>query len=212
MPDSSRPSKQRRAHGHLGSFLARRQVRRPVGSLGPFASLRSRDDDRVLVTADHDFVQMLFASGDTSPSLVLVRDIEGLRSAELARLLLEALSAWDGRSADPKRDSRLDAGPSTDQAVATAPRRRFLEAGSRPSHRRMDGYASTHPTSRAERRPSLALGAPSLYGRLSAQLRSGSSERLIHPAGDGSEMGAVMPWKAPAEAARGCGHFALTQR
>jgi predicted nuclease of predicted toxin-antitoxin system len=28
---------------------------------------RGRDDDRVLATADHDFVQMLFASGDTSP-------------------------------------------------------------------------------------------------------------------------------------------------
>lgn len=54
---------------------------------------RARGDDRVLVTADHDFVQMLFASGATSPSLILVRDIEGLRSAELAELLLEALQA-----------------------------------------------------------------------------------------------------------------------
>ncbi|HVB42404.1 MAG TPA: DUF5615 family PIN-like protein [Streptosporangiaceae bacterium] len=31
---------------------------------------RARHEDWVLVTADHDFVQMLFASGDTSPSLI----------------------------------------------------------------------------------------------------------------------------------------------
>ena len=41
-----------------------------------------------LVTGDHDFVQMLFASGDTSPSLILVREVETLRSAELAELLI----------------------------------------------------------------------------------------------------------------------------
>lgn len=33
---------------------------------------RARDEGCVLLTADHDFVQMLFASGDTSPSLILV--------------------------------------------------------------------------------------------------------------------------------------------
>jgi predicted nuclease of predicted toxin-antitoxin system len=40
---------------------------------------RARDDGWVLVTADHDFVQMLFASGDTSPSLILIRDVQSLR-------------------------------------------------------------------------------------------------------------------------------------
>jgi predicted nuclease of predicted toxin-antitoxin system len=53
----------------------------------------ARDDGRVLVSGDHDFVQMLFASGDTQPSLVLVRSVEVLHSAELAALLLAALSA-----------------------------------------------------------------------------------------------------------------------
>ena len=33
---------------------------------------RARDEDLVLVTADQDFVQMLFASGDTRPSVVLM--------------------------------------------------------------------------------------------------------------------------------------------
>jgi predicted nuclease of predicted toxin-antitoxin system len=55
--------------------------------------VRARDDGRVLVSGDHDFVQMLFASGDTQPSLVLVRSVEVLHSAELAALLLAALSA-----------------------------------------------------------------------------------------------------------------------
>jgi predicted nuclease of predicted toxin-antitoxin system len=45
---------------------------------------RARDEGRVLVTADHDFVQTLFASGDASPSLVLVGDVEALWSPELA--------------------------------------------------------------------------------------------------------------------------------
>ena len=53
----------------------------------------ARDDGWVLVTADHDFVQMLFASGDTGPSVVLVRDVEALRSAELAGLLVDALAS-----------------------------------------------------------------------------------------------------------------------
>lgn len=54
---------------------------------------RARDEDRVLVSGDHDFVQMLFASGATRPSLVLVREVEAMSSAELAVLLLAALSA-----------------------------------------------------------------------------------------------------------------------
>jgi predicted nuclease of predicted toxin-antitoxin system len=54
---------------------------------------RARVEERILVSGDHDFVQMLFASGDTQPSLVLVRDVETLSSAELAALLLAALSA-----------------------------------------------------------------------------------------------------------------------
>lgn len=155
---------------------------------------------------------MLFASGDTSPSLVLVRDIDGLRSAELARLLLEALSAG---VADLLTQGAI-AGLRLDRVrIRPLPLRPAVgssKQGHGPATAGWTAMPSTHPTSKAERRPSLALGAPSLYGRLSAQLRSGSSERLIHPAGDGSEMGAVMPWKAPAEAARGCGHFALTQR
>ena len=53
---------------------------------------RARDDGRAIVSCDHDFVQMLFASGDTRPSLVLVREVEALPSAELAALLLAALS------------------------------------------------------------------------------------------------------------------------
>lgn len=36
---------------------------------------------------------MLFASGDTRPSLALIREVQSLRSAELAKLLLNALSA-----------------------------------------------------------------------------------------------------------------------
>jgi predicted nuclease of predicted toxin-antitoxin system len=54
---------------------------------------RARGDERVVISGDHDFVQMLFASGDTQPSLVLVRSVEVLPSAELAALLLAALSA-----------------------------------------------------------------------------------------------------------------------
>ena len=54
---------------------------------------RAREESRVLVSGDHDFVHMLFASGDALPSLVLVREVEVLRSAELAELLLAALAA-----------------------------------------------------------------------------------------------------------------------
>ena len=52
---------------------------------------RARDEDRVLVSGDHDFVQLLFASGDTRPSVILVREVDSLPSAALARLLLSAL-------------------------------------------------------------------------------------------------------------------------
>lgn len=52
---------------------------------------RARDQDRVLVSCDHDFVQLLFASGDTRPSVILVRDVDALQSAALAALLLAAL-------------------------------------------------------------------------------------------------------------------------
>ena len=37
-------------------------------------------------------MQILFASGDTRPSVVLVRDVDALPSAALAALLLAALS------------------------------------------------------------------------------------------------------------------------
>ena len=46
---------------------------------------RDRDQDRVLVSCDHDFVQLLFASGDTRPSVILVRDVDALPSAALPR-------------------------------------------------------------------------------------------------------------------------------
>lgn len=52
---------------------------------------RARDQGRVLITGDHDFVQLLFASGDTQPSVILVRDIDTLPSAALAALLIAAL-------------------------------------------------------------------------------------------------------------------------
>jgi predicted nuclease of predicted toxin-antitoxin system len=52
---------------------------------------RARDQDRVLVSCDHDFVQLLFASGDAQPSVILVREVDALPSASLAALLLAAL-------------------------------------------------------------------------------------------------------------------------
>jgi predicted nuclease of predicted toxin-antitoxin system len=58
--------------------------------------VRARDEERVLVTADHDFVQLLFASGDSCPSVILIRDVESLQSAELAALLLDAFAAGLG--------------------------------------------------------------------------------------------------------------------
>lgn len=54
---------------------------------------RARVEGMVLVTADHDFVQMLFASGDAKPSVILVRDVQALRSADLAALLHDAFAS-----------------------------------------------------------------------------------------------------------------------
>lgn len=54
---------------------------------------RARDEDWVLVSADHDFVQLLFASGDARPSLVLVREVEAMNSADMAALLIAALAS-----------------------------------------------------------------------------------------------------------------------
>lgn len=45
----------------------------------------------MLISGDHDFVQLLFASGDTRPSVILIREIDALPSADLAALLLAAL-------------------------------------------------------------------------------------------------------------------------
>jgi predicted nuclease of predicted toxin-antitoxin system len=52
---------------------------------------RARDQDQVLISGDHDFVQLLFSSGDIRPSLILVREVDALPSAALAALLLAAL-------------------------------------------------------------------------------------------------------------------------
>jgi predicted nuclease of predicted toxin-antitoxin system len=52
----------------------------------------ARDQDRVIVTCDHDFVQLLFASGDDRPSVILTRDIDPLPSAEIAALLVANLT------------------------------------------------------------------------------------------------------------------------
>jgi predicted nuclease of predicted toxin-antitoxin system len=79
--------------------------------------VRARDEGRVIVSGDHDFVQMLFASGDVQPSLVLVREVETLTSAELAALLLAALSAELAEARDCGRcgcsHSRSSPGPAT---------------------------------------------------------------------------------------------------
>jgi predicted nuclease of predicted toxin-antitoxin system len=53
---------------------------------------RARDEGRVLVSCDKDFVQMLFASGDSRPSFILTSDVDTLQSSELAGLLVDALS------------------------------------------------------------------------------------------------------------------------
>lgn len=53
---------------------------------------RARDEDRVLVSCDHDFVQMLFASGEPGPSVVLTREIDTLRAEQISALLIAAIS------------------------------------------------------------------------------------------------------------------------
>jgi predicted nuclease of predicted toxin-antitoxin system len=54
---------------------------------------RAERERRVVISCDHDFVQLLFASGASAPSLLLIRDVDTLRAAELASLLIAALSA-----------------------------------------------------------------------------------------------------------------------
>lgn len=60
---------------------------------------------------DHDFVQMLFASGETRPSVILTREVDTLTSAQIAELLIAALS--------PELDDLLAAGA----IAALTPRR-----------------------------------------------------------------------------------------
>lgn len=67
---------------------------------------RAVSEDRVVVSCDHDFVQILYASGASKPSLLLTRDVDTMPSADLAALILAALS--------PDLDEFLEAG-----AIAT---------------------------------------------------------------------------------------------
>ena len=53
------------------------------------------------VSGDHDFVQLLFASGETRPSVVLVRDIDALPPTALAALLLAACPARSQNCSSP---------------------------------------------------------------------------------------------------------------
>lgn len=50
-------------------------------------------EGRVIISCDHDFVQMLFESGASGPSLILARDVDALPSSDLGSLLLAALSS-----------------------------------------------------------------------------------------------------------------------
>lgn len=52
----------------------------------------ARGENRVLISCDHDFVHLLFASGGSRPSLLLTREVNNLRSAQLAALVLAAMS------------------------------------------------------------------------------------------------------------------------
>jgi predicted nuclease of predicted toxin-antitoxin system len=54
---------------------------------------RAREQDRILVSCDHDFMQILFASGEIRPSLLLMREVDTLPSDEIASLLLAAMSS-----------------------------------------------------------------------------------------------------------------------
>jgi predicted nuclease of predicted toxin-antitoxin system len=51
----------------------------------------ARDDGRVLVSADTDFGTLLARSGDTAPSVVLIRRSRGRRTEDLARLIADNL-------------------------------------------------------------------------------------------------------------------------
>lgn len=48
---------------------------------------RARDEQRVLISADTDFGTLLARTGDTGPSVVLLRQTQGRRAAQLAALL-----------------------------------------------------------------------------------------------------------------------------
>lgn len=51
----------------------------------------ARADNRVVITLDADFHRLLALSGETSPSVVRVRE-EGLTSRPLAKLLMDAVA------------------------------------------------------------------------------------------------------------------------
>jgi len=53
----------------------------------------ARDDDRILVSADTDFGALLARSGESSPSMVLVRRVAGRRVSDLAAILIANLPA-----------------------------------------------------------------------------------------------------------------------
>ncbi|TDE01796.1 DUF5615 family PIN-like protein [Jiangella asiatica] len=48
---------------------------------------RALADGSVVVSCDHDFVQLLYASGASMPSLLLTREVDTLTSTELAELI-----------------------------------------------------------------------------------------------------------------------------
>lgn len=52
---------------------------------------RAKDERRVLISADTDFGTLLARTGDTEPSVVLLRRAEGRRSAKIANLLMANL-------------------------------------------------------------------------------------------------------------------------
>ena len=52
---------------------------------------RARDEQRILISADTDFGTLLARTGDTQPSIVLLRRADGRRSAQIAGLLIANL-------------------------------------------------------------------------------------------------------------------------
>jgi len=48
---------------------------------------RARDEQQVLVSADTDFGTLLARTGDTAPSVIILRHIQGRRAAQIAALL-----------------------------------------------------------------------------------------------------------------------------